>query len=293
MNRIVFLLSCVLFSALLSAQHDSLVVIKLKLIPDTTVGGVQGVSVMLSMKHIYDSLYHDRPVPATVYAEMEVLHKGKPVPAVKSTGSYKLRNKTVGYRTQPQTHGVTVKTIHIPYYAMDVVTGKYDVSFRLTCWQNDTTTFAEKGYRIPIKYDSLFHATITVPEKEYFSVMVSGARAMETDFDGKQWDYNMISGAPPDIVWKVLTSESDKVDYFFVSPMMKNSYSAAWLDDSGKLCVSKGDRFYVKVYDNDPMYDDLMASLFLTVDELLDITKRAEDMQLGRLSLLRMSGKRE
>lgn len=274
------------------SQHDTLIVIKMKLVPDTTVGGVHGVSLMLSMKHVYDSLYHGQPAPSTVFADIELMEGKKPVTAVKSTRSYRLNNGSAGFRTQPQTHGVIVKNIHIPYYALDLKEGKYNVDFRITAWQNDTTTFASSGYRIRIKHDSIFSAKINVPEKEYFKVLVSGVRAMDTDFDGKQWDYNLLSGAPPDIVWKVLASEYDRVDYFFVSPNMKNSYSAAWLDGTGVLCLSKGDRFYIKVYDNDPVYDDLMASVQLTLDEMIAISQKNKEMETGRLTYFKLSGER-
>jgi hypothetical protein len=282
----------ILFVSGLNAQHDTLVVFKLKLVPDTTAGGVRGVSIMLSMKHIYDTIFHGRSHPSTIYADIEILTAGKNVTATKKTSSYRIGKGNAGYRVRPQTHGVTVKNIHIPYYALDVTEGKHQLNFCIKAWQNDTTTFAEKVYRIPLKYDSAFSAMVNIPPKEYFKVLVSGVRAMETDFDGKQWDYNMISGAPPDIVWKVMTSEGERTDYLFVSPMMKNSYSAAWLDDSGKLCLSKGDKFYIKVYDNDPLYDDLMASEQFTTETLIELSQKNKEIQTGRLTYFKLTAER-
>lgn len=288
--RTIFLSALFLFYVSgLNAQHDTLVVFKLKVVPDTTVGGVQGVSIMLTMKHVYDTLFHGRTHPATVFADIEIMSAKKAVTATQKTSSYRIGKGNAGCRIRPQTHGVVVKNIHIPYYALELKEGKYTLDFAVKAWQNDTTTFAEKVYRIPVKHDSLFSAQANIPSKQYFKVLVSGVRAMETDFDGKQWDYNMISGAPPDIVWKVMTSEGEKTDYLFVSPMMKNSYSAAWLDDSGKLCLSKGDRFYLKVYDNDPLYDDLMASEQFTVETLMELSRKNKEIQTGRLTYFKVS----
>lgn len=274
------------------AQKDSLKVLILKLVPDTNVGGVQGVYLMLSTKHVYDTVFHKRQVPATAYVDIEVMTGKKPVPAVKSTGSYSIKSGFAGFRTSIQAQGISVKYIHIPYYAMNLKEGRYSIDLKLSAWQNDTTTFAESGYRLKITGDSILPVNINVPPKEYFKVLVSGVRVMDTDFDGDQWDYNLLSGSPPDPIWKVMASENERVDYFYVSPIMKNSYSAAWLDDSGELCVSKGDKFWVKVFDNDPVYDDIMAYIQVTLDELLVLSQANKEIEMGRLTYFKLSAEK-
>ncbi len=274
------------------AQKDSLKILILKLVPDTNVGGVQGVYLMLSTKHVYDTIFHDRQAPATACIDIEILSGKKPVPAVKSTGSYILKNGSAGFRAGIQTQGICVKHIHIPYYSMNLNEDSYSINLKLSAWQNDTATFAENGYRLKITGDSILPVNVNVPPREYFKVLVSGVRVMDTDFEGDQWDYNLLSGAPPDPVWKVMASENERVDYFYVSPIMKNSYSAAWLDDSGELCVSKGDKFWVKVFDNDPVYDDIMAYIQVTLDELMALSMQNKEMQIGRLTYFKVSAEK-
>gem|GEM_PF-4992638 len=286
----IFILSIVIFFVNnMLAQKDSLIIIKLKLSRDTIVGGVQGVSLMISYKLCYDTLFHGSKMPSTAYADVGIYNNGKQVKAVSSTNSYMLNKKEAGCRFSTNASYVSVRKIHIPYYAMDLSEGVYDIELRISAWQNDTATFADKTYRVKVYGDSLIKAKVKIPSKEYFRVLVSGVRVMDTDFGGKQWDYNLISGAPPDIVWKVIASESEWADYFYVSPMMENSYSAAWLDDSGVLCVSSGDKFWVKVYDADPLNDDIMAYKQVTVDELIELSKMEKPMELGRLTYFRVN----
>ncbi|PKP22476.1 MAG: hypothetical protein CVU05_03795 [Bacteroidetes bacterium HGW-Bacteroidetes-21] len=274
------------------SQKDSLIIFNLKTSADTSVNDVQGLYNLFSSRFVYDTLFHNRQQPASLWIDAEVFLNGKPVLACKSTRSFKNKKGNCGFRTYIRQKDVLVKRNLLPYYALELKEGKYDLAIKITAWKNDTSFSGETAQRIKIYGDSIIKATVNIPPKEYFKVLVSGVRAMETDFEGDPWDYNLISGAPPDICWKVIAGEGDNADFFYSSPVVKNSYSAAWLDDSGEITISKSDKIYVKVYDNDPINDDLMSSLHLSLNELIELSAKNKEIVLGRLSYFKLSAER-
>ncbi|MBN2728785.1 MAG: hypothetical protein JXR53_06130 [Bacteroidales bacterium] len=294
-NRIlIFLLLFILvvFAGTASSQNDTLFIQNLKIVPDTTVAGIQGVTLMFSIDYSYDTSYHKSIKPVFFSAKMEVLNNDIPVIAVSSTNSYKLENGHIGCDVFPNNRFKKQAFIHIPYYAMNLSAGEHDISFRFSASFNDPRSEEAGSDIVFVKHDAKDHSTVIIPEKEYFEVLVGYAEAYESDFDGSGWDYVFSDRLPPDLKWKVVAFGNDRNDFFYISSKERSSYTAEWSSYSNKICLSKGDKFHLLVVDNDPSYDDLIADICLSLDELMEISEKSEAFQVGRLSQIKISAQR-
>lgn len=298
MKKYFFVRFAILFCAVLwfytqsSAQNDTLYIKKLNIIPDTTVAGIQGISLLFSMDYRYDTAVFKNVPPGFFSLIVEVTANDKPVNAVFSTNAYKLENGHTGCDVFPNNRFVHSAFIHIPYYAMDLSEGQYNISLRFSAMFATTQTAAAEYYNVNVIYDDFESVSVQIPEKEYFSVLVNKAVAFDSDFDGRGWDYFLSDRLPPDMVWKIAALGNDRNDFFYSSSKERSSYTAEWTKYSSKICLSKGDVFYIVVVDNDPSYDDLIAYLDFTVDEIIDISAQHKALQSGKLSSIIISAKR-
>lgn len=289
---ILLCLSAVLLAARTNAQNDTLFIQNLKITPDTTVAGIQGVTIMFSIDYSYDTSYHETASPSYFSSNIEVYQNEKPVPAVSSTNAYKLDNGNVGCDVFPNNRFFKEAFIHIPYYAMQLPEGQHKINIRFSATFSKPNTENSPEKNVFVQFNEENTTSIKIPAKEYFKVLVNQTEAFQSDFDGRGWDYFLSERRPPDMKWKVVALGNNRNDYFYTSSKVRSSYTAEWTKYSEKICISKGDKIHILVVDNDPSYDDLIADICVTLEELIEISEKGKVFQVGKLSSVQISAQR-
>jgi hypothetical protein len=264
-------------------QHDSIVLKKIRVVPDTVIEGVRGIGISYVANLGYDTTYHLRKFPSSIKMAFELKSKGRPVEC--SGSSSKFCKKDSFYYAKDLSFGLSrPETVLIPFYALKLPEGNNSVSLVLTGMVGDTSIFDSALRPVPVIGKTIHPLSFVKPPVDRFEVLVSGVKLMGTDFKGKDWDYNLISGAAPDICWKVTVGRGESFDVLFRSSVMKNAYSAAWLDWVDDLALSRGDEFCIAVYDDDPLNDDFAGSICGTLPQIVEISKKKQPMTFDRLS---------
>ncbi|PLW92608.1 MAG: hypothetical protein C0592_09900 [Marinilabiliales bacterium] len=289
-RTILFLFVSVFFVQNSFAQKDTLFISDLRITPDATVAGIQGVSVIFSIDFVFDTTLHKTDFLPGINAQVRVLSDKMPVKAVYSTRQYIIDYKYVGCDMYPKGNYKEFISLHIPYYSMDLSSGLHTLSFAFSA--EIKYSREEKVQAVIVGEDLNQEVDVNIPEKEYFKVLVSYAAAYETDFDGRGWDYFLNSRLAPDLKWKVVAFGDDRNDYFYESEKVKSSYVAKWTTYSSKICVSKGDVLHILVVDNDKSFDDLVADIPLSIEKLFEISEKNEAFETGRLSSVKISAQR-
>lgn len=277
---LVFLLSGISYGF---CQHDSIVLKKIKVVSDTVIEGVRGIGITYVANLGYDTTYHLRKLPSSIKMVFEMNSKGRCVECYGS--SSKFCKKDSFYYVKNLSFGLSrPETVLIPFYALKLPEGNNSVSLVLTGLVGDTSIFDSALRPVPMIGKTNHQLSFVKPPIDQFEVLVSGVKLLGTDFKGKDWDYNLISGAAPDICWKVTVGRGESFDVFYRSSVMKNSYSAAWIDWAEDLVLSRGDEFCVAVYDDDPLNDDFAGSICGTLPQIVEVSKKKQPMAFDRLS---------
>lgn len=263
------------------SQNDSLVLKRVKIIPDTVISGVRGVGISYVTNLTYDTLYHKNKQPTSLYLIFSIASNGKDVGCYNSTTKY-CKNSFFSYRKSISFSNK--ETILLPFYEMKLAEGAQMIDVSISAMMSDTSIFESTLKPLRLVGVVNHQVSFVKPPLEHFNVLVSGVKMLETDFKGKQWDYNLMSGSPPDICWKVTIGTGESFNVFHRSSVMKNSYSAAWLDWAEDVVISQGDHFCISVYDDDPMNDDFAGSICGNLAQIIDISIKKQPLKFDRLS---------
>lgn len=286
MNRkyIFFTLMLICFGKMVSyGQKDSIFLKNILVSSDTIIGGVRGIGITFVAKLGYDSVFHQRKFPSALKLAFVLREYHKPVECYGSSSKF-CKNDSFNYIKDLSFGLSRQETVLIPFYALKLPEGNNQISLTMNALIGDTSIFESTFHSIKIIGKSNYNLSIIKPPIDRFEVLVSGVKLMSTDFNGKAWDYNLISGAAPDICWKITVGRGESCDVLFRSSVMKNSYSAAWLDGAEELVLSRGDEFCVAVYDDDPLTDDFAGSICGTLPKIIEISQKKQPMVFDRLS---------
>jgi len=264
-------------------QNDSIILKKIKVSPDTVIAGIRGIGITYMANLGYDTTFHLRKSPTAVKLVLTLRAENKPVECYSSFSKF-CKNGSFNYQKDLSFGLSRQETVLIPYYTLKLPEGINHVSLALNALIGDTSIFDSALHPVNLIGKTIHELSFAKPPVDQFEVLVSGVKMLGTDFKGKDWDYNLISGAAPDICWKVTAGKGDSFDVIFRSSVMKNSYSAAWLDWAEELVLSRGDEFCVAVYDDDPLSDDFAGSICGTLPQIIELSKKKQPMVFDRLS---------
>ncbi|MEI6349223.1 MAG: hypothetical protein WCP69_14845 [Bacteroidota bacterium] len=267
-----------------TAQKDSLILKSVKCFPDTLFNGVRGIGISYHAILGYDTTFHQQKSPTETKLKINLKSNKKRVNCNGSSYKYCDKNQVFQYIKDLRFDFGRKEIIFIPFYILELNEGLNTVEIELSALMSDTSIFDSALKTLKIIGESRFEIQFNKPQIEEFSVLVSGVKFMETDFKGKPWDYNLLSGAAPDICWKVTVGAGDNYDALYCSPVMKNSYSAAWLDWAENITLSKGDKFSISLYDDDPASDDFAGSLYGTLPQIIEKSTQKQPMVFDRLT---------
>jgi len=266
------------------SQNDSIILRNLKCHPDTMINGIQGIAVSYNATLGYDTTFHRQKNPTATKLKFKMVSNNKEVSCTGNSYKYCDKNQYFSYSKEIRYTRGKIETILIPYYILKLNQGLNTAKIEVSALMSDTSIFESAFSKIKIVGETNVNVQFTKPPLEEFSVLVSGVKFMDTDFKGKAWDYNLISGAAPDICWKVEVGANDNYESIFRSSVMKNAYSAAWLDWAEDISLSVGDKFCIGVYDDDPMSDDFAGSICGTLSQIIEKSTKKQPMAFGRLT---------
>lgn len=266
------------------SQNDSIILRNLKCHPDTMINGIQGIAVSYKATLGYDSLYHKQKSPTMVKLQFKMVSNKKQVACTGDFFKYCDKDQNFSYSKEIRYTRGKAETILIPYYILKLNQGLNTAKIEVSALMSDTSIFESTLSKIKIVGETNVDVQFLKPPLEEFNVLVSGVKFMNTDFKGKAWDYNLVSGAAPDICWKIEVGESDNYTALYRSSVMKNAYSAAWLDWAEDISLSVGDKFCIGVYDDDPMRDDFAGSICGTLPQVIEKSKKKQPMAFDRLT---------
>jgi hypothetical protein len=263
------------------AQNDSVVIKRIRVIPDTIISGVRGIGISYVSSLVYDTIFHMNKRPTSLYLVFSLTTKGKAVECMSSSSKY-CKNREFKYRRSLSSP--TGDMTFLPFYELNLPEGEQTVDLTIDGLMSDTSIFDRTLKPILLVGERKHRISFRKPPVEQFSVLVSGVRALNTDFKGKQWDYNLLSGSSPDICWSVTIGSGDSYNTLYRSSVMKNAYSAAWIDWAEEVVVSQGDRICVAVYDDDLMSDDLIGSICGSLSDIVLMSQKKQPLVFDRLS---------
>lgn len=263
------------------SQQDSLVIKKVRVIPDTIISGVRGIGISYVSNLVYDTLFHKNKRPASLYLVFSLTKKGKAVECQNSSSKY-CKNREFKYRISLSSR--IGEMTFLPFYELNLQEGEQSVDLTIDALMSDTSIFDSTLKPVLLVGERKHRISFKKPPIEQLSVLVSGVRVLDTDFKGKQWDYNLLSGSPPDICWNVTIGAGDSYNSLYRSSVMKNAYSAAWIDWAEEVVISKGDRICIAVYDDDLMSDDLIGSICGGLSDIVLMSQKKQPLVFDRLS---------
>jgi hypothetical protein len=248
------------------------------------INGIHGIAVSYNAALGYDTTFHQQKSPTAAKLLFKMVSNKKEVSCTGNSYKYCDKYQTFLYTREIRYTRGKDETILIPYYILKLNQGLNTAKIEISALISDTSIFESAFSKLRIVGETNVNVQFTKPPLEEFSVLVSGVKFMETDYKGKAWDYNLISGAAPDICWKVEVGENENYTALFHSSVMKNAYSAAWLDWAEDISLSVGDKFCIGVYDDDPMSDDFAGSICGTLPQIIEKSTKKQPMAFDRLT---------
>ena len=248
------------------------------------INGIHGIAVSYNAALGYDTTFHHQKSPTVAKLQFTMISNKKEVTCTGHSYKYCNKNQTFSYTREIRYTRGKNETILIPYYILKLNQGLNTAKIEISALISDTSIFESAFSKLKIVGETNVNVQFTKPPLEEFSVLVRGVKFMNTDFKGKAWDYNLISGAAPDICWKVEVGENENYTTLFHSSVMKNAYSAAWLDWAEDISLSVGDKFCIGVYDDDPLSDDFAGSICGTLPQIIEKSTKKQPMAFDRLT---------
>jgi hypothetical protein len=167
----------------------------------------------------------------------------------------------------------------VPYYVLKLNEGAHKLKVRLEVMRMDSAKGKFDSKKVVVEGPVEKQFSINKPKTRTVKLCCTGVRVKSYNSKGNSWDFG--SSGLPDLVYRVLLEAGEVSDRLYSSPEMQNATSAAWLDYTGHITVSEGDRISIGVYDNDTMYDDLIGIENLSVDELLEAASASKELHFG------------
>ncbi|PLX11279.1 MAG: hypothetical protein C0594_03875 [Marinilabiliales bacterium] len=291
MKFIISVLFSLLWILPLYAQENTefLKIDKVKISKKILSKNISGIKLELTSKLVYDKSKYKLEKPKNASIKLYLRKPdGDTIQAIKASSNYKDYN---GYFAASKSI-TTIKTeVFIPYYALKLSEGEHKLEYCLSAFVRDTS-INQPQREISVKGEQTGEILIQKPPVENFKLVVRGVRVTKKDFKNKEWDWGL-SGKEPDIKIKVLLINDYLADIVFSSTTMKNSFSAAWIDYSEPITISKGDKITIGVYDDDIMFDDKMGTITHSLPEFLKIANNIEELSFNLVTFFLLDIKKE
>lgn len=285
MKRLIILMFCFLPTVIFS-QKDSLVIKKFVAIPNKTLHGVNGVLIDYVGYYAADTNYKNNSNPFGLNLEFLVYKDGRLVKATQFTKRFVNNNGHLAATLNLNDQSNRVQKILIPYYAFQLNNGNHKIEIRAFAYSDEGETGKSKRRILKISGIKSQQLQITKPETESFDFLARGIRVSSTDFKGRSWDTNPFTNSNPDLFWTVEIGKGVNTDVIFRSSMMKNAFSGGWMDGVKNVVISKGDKFQISVYDNDPMFDDVIGLYETTLPALKLKYQKTDSLTFGKVKVL-------
>lgn len=266
--------------------NDTLEILSIGIKTESESNGIQGMTVNLQYSILPDTGRTE--MPSRIHATIDVLDaQNRGVQALTSVYRSKLNQLQQIVKLSNSRYEASV---FFPYYTIQLPEGRHNLNVKISEISIRDTTAEDNRRVIPCKGVCKQGFTVKKPPTEKFRVVIRGIRVAKKDFKGREWDFG--TSTLPDIQCRIELATKDKTDVMYYTPAMKNSFSAAWLDFSPEIIITKGDVITISVYDSDTIFDDFIGKSTFTLQELLAASKNNSELAFGKITYFILDAKK-
>ncbi|OVE80867.1 hypothetical protein BVY03_05240 [bacterium K02(2017)] len=215
-----------------------------------------------------------KPISATY--RLEFFKDDKPIKASATTSLYKGKTGSVVCLIK-RTFTITPGYCFLPHYALDVGVGKSELKVKLSI-QAAPKKITDDLKVIKVLNNKEIQFKVNQKAFRSFQLTVHGVRVAKKTKNGDEWD--AFWQLKPDPMACVEMKTKQLTDRLFCTPVVKNSYEAAWLSGTGQLWVIKDDPITLSIYDRDTQFDDLIGQISLKINEWHEQAHKIKEMSL-------------
>lgn len=248
---------------------------------DVVRGNIHGAELTVFFKKRFSTRKSESLYQSYHFAMLVMDENGKAIQAVNSSSKYD-RDGTVVSESSTNDLDILqtgLGRFFIPYYALGLNEGVHKLKIKLEVARFDSVKGKFDTHKVVVLGPAEKLIQINKPKTRTLKLYCSGVRVQDHNAKGNSWDF----GGPglPDLVYRVLLESDAATDRLYSSTEMQNATSAAWINYTGPITISEGDKITIGIYDNDTLYDDLIGTKDFTFEEILAAGTAGKELHFG------------